>query len=355
MDADAALALIKLLASAPRPSGSAAEQRARDHCRSLLDTYGFCVTEEPFEFSAAVGRWATPLAFGVLAMAFFGAAWMAAQSSSPQLVAAGLWSCVAAVSFVAWLATRFGVTRLPWLRQTSVNLTAVRGTPSVWLVAHLDSKAQPVPMLARVLAIVVCGACVVAVGAAGFGWASARAVAVVATLGGAAALVAACAVVRQHGPGAVDNASGVAAVLGAAREFRGSLGVVLTSAEELGLAGARRWSERRAPGVAINVDTADDVGLLRCMVHGHRGAKLGARVASGHSEAPRLTVGRLVPGLLTDGVALAGAGWEAVTLSRGTLATLWRIHTPRDTVQRLTGDGSARMARLLVSVLKELA
>ena len=56
---------------------------------------------------------------------------------------------------------------------------------------------------------------------------------------------------------------------------------------------------------------------------------------------------RLLPGILTDGVALADAGWDVVTVSRGTLRTLARIHGPRDTVDLLTGIGVVETARLL--------
>src|SRR5438105_3101378 len=40
--------------------------------------------------------------------------------------------------------------KLQWLRKRSVNLEARRGAPNLWLVAHLDSKSQTVPMLVRV-------------------------------------------------------------------------------------------------------------------------------------------------------------------------------------------------------------
>jgi hypothetical protein len=59
-------------------------------------------------------------------------------------------------------------------------------------------------------------------------------------------------------------------------------------------------------------------------------------------------------GLLTDSVAFADAGWETVTVSRGSLATLRRIHTPADSLARLRGDGIDEVATLLAGALEAL-
>src|ERR1700694_2341687 len=77
--------------------------------------------------------------------------------------------------------------------------------------------------------------------------------------------------VRNQSPGAVDNASGVAAVLLAAQALSSvrDLGVLITSGEELGLAGARVWASKAGPGiVALNCDTVDDRGGWRTMYTG---------------------------------------------------------------------------------------
>src|ERR1700712_4693095 len=52
---------------------------------------------------------------------------------------------------------RAGVLDLSFMRRTGVNLQATRGhePPTVWLVAHLDSKWQPVSMIARVAGVIV--------------------------------------------------------------------------------------------------------------------------------------------------------------------------------------------------------
>jgi putative aminopeptidase FrvX len=135
-----------------------------------------------------------------------------------------------------------------------------------------------------------------------------------------------------------------------------ALGVVLTSAEELGLAGARAWARTLAPSVALNCDGVDDAGELVAMYSGDAPtAVLDALRTAAAGAGERLHVRRLVPGILTDGVALADAGWAVATLSRGTRATLRRIHTPRDDLAHLEGHGVAPAARVLAAAATALA
>ena len=121
------------------------------------------------------------------------------------------------------------------------------------------------------------------------------------------------------------------------------------------MAGARAFADGRRPAMAINVDGVDDRGSTICMYHGRA-----ARVRVGVARAARAIGMRVreqptIPGLLTDGVALGEAGWSAVTLSRGGLATLWRIHRAADTAERLSGVGMHEVARLVASAAREIA
>jgi Zn-dependent M28 family amino/carboxypeptidase len=159
--------------------------------------------------------------------------------------------------------------------------------------------------------------------------------------------------VGARSPGALDNASGVAAVLVAAETTRGPVGVCLTSAEELGLAGARAWVLNRRAAIAVNCDGVDDGGTLTCMHSGTAPAELLARVvkAARACGASSVRAHRLLPGVLTDGVALADAGWDVVTLSKGGVGTLARIHTVRDRAELLSGTGIAEVARILARLV----
>jgi hypothetical protein len=233
----------------------------------------------------------------------------------------------------------------------------------VWLVAHLDSKSQPVPSVLRVGGVALLAASiVVAIGAAALqlaamphrmGWWTA---AVLAVLG---ALPVAASLVGTSSDGAVDNASGVATVLLAASRVRPGVGfgVLLPSAEELGLAGARAWARRwaggRTAGVALNCDGVDDHGALTIMYSGRRDEVLLDRLRTASPSA--LQVRRMPLGLLTDSVALHDRGWRAVTVSRGGWTTLRRVHSRHDSLANLTGRGIDDAATLLARAVEALA
>jgi hypothetical protein len=269
-------------------------------------------------------------------------------------------SLVLGAAIAAWLAMH-GVLRLRLSRERAINLVATRGKPRVWFVAHLDSKSQPVPMLARVLGI--CGstlailALFLMIASALFGAAARRDAWIVVTLVGiVATLPVIGSTVGARSPGAVDNASGVATVLRAAALVPRNLavGVVLTSAEELGMAGARAFASRHGVATAFNVDGVDDRGSVMCMVHGRAPAARVATATAARAIGAPVHFGPTIPGILTDGVALANAGWSAVTLSRGSIVTLARLHREADSLGALHGDGMEDMARLLAAAAREI-
>jgi Zn-dependent M28 family amino/carboxypeptidase len=164
--------------------------------------------------------------------------------------------------------------------------------------------------------------------------------------------------VRNHSPGAVDNASGVSAVLLAAQSLSSvrDIGVLITSGEELGLAGARAWAAEARPDiVALNCDTVDDSGGWRMMYTGAIPSRIrGAAKAISSSTVPRPVMGRMIPGILADSMAFADRGIESVTVSRGTVSTLARIHTRRDNSNAFTGSGVAEAGVLLAALTREL-
>jgi hypothetical protein len=237
----------------------------------------------------------------------------------------------------------------------------VRGeaTPKVWLVAHLDSKSQPVSSSLRIggIALLVL-ALLLAI------------VAVLLTLAGAAqrmlwwgslatamvgVLPVLASVVGSRSDGAVDNASGVAALLAAAglvgREV--ACGVLLPSAEELGLAGARAWANAHPASVALNCDGVDDEGELVIMYNGRMPTDVVAAVRSASSRPAR--VRRMPLGLLSDSTAMADRGWSAVTVSHGSLATLRRVHTPSDSLGFMVGSSVDDVSVILARAAEALA
>ena len=271
---------------------------------------------------------------------------------------------IAALFLVLGDAKRRWTSDFRFMRARSVNLEARRGSPKLWLVAHLDSKGQTIPMLVRIsgsviqaiVAAVALGMLVYALAGVVFSaraWESLQVAAVI------AAVPTLLCWVRNDSHGALDNATGVVAVLLAARALADvrNVGVLLTSGEELGLAGARNWAVRAPRDItALNSDTFDDSGTWRCMHTGNPPERLSAAVETSASRLGfNLARGRMIPGILADSIAFSDLGIEAVTLSRGTLSTLARIHTRRDNSAVLTGKGAADASRLLADLARQLA
>jgi peptidase M28-like protein len=231
-----------------------------------------------------------------------------------------------------------------------VNLIAVRPRSRVttWLAAHYDSKGQPLSMALRLVWV---GGTVMAV-----------ATAVAATfLGGpllpwwlgALALGAAFLVLNRAtdgSPGAVDNATGVLTVLAVldALPRDAPVGALLLDAEELGLVGARALVRERANllrgTTVINFDGIDDRGRPIAFVHRPGPTTAALAAALDARSWRRLPV-------VVDGIALAGAAAQCVTIMKGTWGTTRVVHTSRDTPGRLTLDGVRVVAQATASVL----
>jgi hypothetical protein len=342
------------LGAEARPAGSAAAAAAREYCRTTLADLGFAITEDSFKYSQFPGKWLTPLS-GLLIPALATGLFVTRSRSS-------VWAILAftAVSLLAiWIAMlgREGVLSLGFLRRSGINLEAIRGgnEPGVWLVAHIDSKWQPVSMVVR-----IAGVLLLVVGIAGLFLATVAPtvapISMVVLWVGALPLMLSVVGARNHGT--LDNASGVATVLNAVERLPHDLplGVLITDAEELALAGARAWSRGRTPGIALNCDSVDDDGPLVVMYSGRSPVELLSKLQHAASaEGERLRALRLIPGILTDHVPLAEAGWTTLTLSRGTVRTLRRIHTSRDTLAHMDGRGIPGAAKVLARLVTELS
>lgn len=345
------------LAARPRPTGSAAVADARRYCAEVLRKAGFETAEAPFQFSGFPGRLGTPIGGAWLAIALTLAAHLAV-TGHPLTAAGCLVAATALLGVVGGLLASRGVVRLGVMRETGVNLEATRPgmAPHVWLVAHIDSKWQPIPMLARAAGITTLALCALAALAlATAGVSATGAWNWLTVVGWIGALPVLLSVVGARGPGALDNASGVAAVLTAASALPHSapIGVLITDAEELGLAGARAWAARRQPGIALNCDGVDDTGVLSVMYSGQRPASLTAAIRHGAAGA-RVRIMPMIPGVLADNVAFTSAGWRSVTLSKGSLRTLQRIHTMSDDLAHLSGAGIDEVAHVLARAAQEL-
>jgi hypothetical protein len=351
---------LAVLARAPRPAGSVAERAALDYASRVLGESGFAVRREMFEYSAFPGRYGLPIGGALTAATVLASVWLGVVGT-PIAALATLAGGVILIGAFASAVLGDGVLTLPLMRAESENLVATRGTtpPSMWLVAHVDSKSQPVPSLVRITGVallvlaallaIVAGALQLASLPHRMAWWAASAAAVL----GALPVIAS--VVGERSDGAVDNASGVATVLAAAAAVRPDVafGVLVPSAEELGLAGVRAWARTVPVSTAINCDGVDDDGELTIMYSGRAPQSL-IHTLRGLAPAP-LRVRRMPLGLVTDSVALAERGWNTLTVSRGSFATLRRVHTPADSLARLRGDGIDHAATLLARAVEALA
>jgi hypothetical protein len=231
-----------------------------------------------------------------------------------------------------------------------INLIAVRPRTRVatWLAAHYDSKGQPLSMASRLswvaaTALSLAAAAVATlVGEGGVWWW----IPLLLLSGGFFLLNA----VTDRSPGAVDNASGVLAVLVTLDALApdSGVGAIFLDAEELGLVGASALACERAnllrDTAVINFDGLDDRGAVVAFVHkpgpvvGAVAARLGAR--------PQ---GRLP--VLVDGIPLARVARECMTIMKGGWGTMRVVHTSRDTPERMTLEGLREVSRAVAASL----
>ncbi|HEV7992653.1 MAG TPA: M28 family peptidase [Gemmatimonadaceae bacterium] len=352
------------IARGPRAAGSDGERAAREYAMDVLRTAGFDVATETFHYSALPGRRGTPLGSALALATVLASSWAFLEASSPRTAAGILATGLVLLVIAARRMLGDGVLTIPLMRASGVNVVARRpsdDSPRVWLVAHVDSKSQPVPSALRVAGIVLLAlgiAAAIVAAALTLGGAPPRTLWwIAATLATGGAIPAMLSVVGNDSDGAVDNASGVAAVLAAAQSLSAEarVGVLLPSAEELGLAGARAWVRgwHAETGIALNCDGVDDDGALTIMYTGRRPDALVRALENAAERTPR--VRRMPLGLLTDSVAFADAGWQTATVSRGSLRTLRRVHTRRDSLANLRGDGIAEVSALLAKSAEALA
>ena len=233
-----------------------------------------------------------------------------------------------------------------------VNLIARPVGPSahqpIWLVAHYDSKGQPISMAVRLL-----GFGALLIGLTGLLFAPplpfVPALAAIALGGGAA--IALLNRVTDNSPGAVDNATALVTVFMTLDQLPRDIpvGVVFPDAEEFGLVGARALVSDHAAwftdAAVVNLDGLDDTGRATAFMH--RPGTISAAIVA----ALRARAWRWLP-VVVDGIALARVSRECVTIMKGNWRTMRVIHRPEDTATRVRLDGAATVAAGLARVLR---
>jgi hypothetical protein len=328
----------------PRLVGTPNHRNVRDVLKRELTARGFGVEEHAFAASSS--------RLGAVAIAGAALAW-GAIGAVVLLFVPYPWVTI------GWIGTVLAVVIHVLVTARSRSDESVRGVnligrraaspaPTVWLVAHYDSKGQPISMATRLVAVALS-----LLGGVGLlVHAGVLLFLVGPPLGHTAFVVAPALIgglllsmnrVTDGSAGAVDNATALVAVAMILDLLppRAGVGVVFPDAEELGLLGARALVEERsgllAGAAVVNLDGLDDRGRTIALVHraGPLTQALGEQLVA--PRAPWLPV-------LVDGIELAAAARECVTIMKGGWATARIVHTPRDTADRLTLAGAREVA-----------
>ena len=352
----------------PRLVGTEGAAQVTEHIRATLARSGYDVRSLGFRFNPWPGR---------LGVSLLGTLHLLASLWAGSLLVAGsgrgaLGVLLAALLLAGGAATvgRRLLDRAPRALHDGTNLLALpRGRPKYLIVAHRDSKSQPVPLALRgpaIAAALLTWACLLVLAVVALARPVAPALAAaVAFAGAAAGLVLALCRVGNNSPGALDNASGVATLLGIAQEQHqaGDVALLVTDAEELGLAGSRAMARSGLPAVsgAINLDGIDDAGPFYLMERfgwprtGGRAPVLVTALLRAGDDLKLDVRRRDTPfGVMLDHMPLVSAGTPALTIMRGSASSLRRVHRPGDDLASLRGQGIAPAIRLVGRALDGL-
>jgi hypothetical protein len=337
----------------PRLTGSEGAAEVESEIRARFEGLGYQVGEHDFTFNPWTGRWGITIAGIILFIGGFISA-STLYYGHPVVALITLAVVFLLCMFVAFVLQRM-LDRLNWGHTHGRNLLISRegSRPHYLLLAHRDSKSQPLPLAFRGPAIAVSAIAWLCLVVLAFVSLAEPVPGSLSVNAGTFAIIASVLLifcwVENNSPGALDNASGIATLLGIAEREAGANDVafLVTDAEELGLAGARAIA-RRIPAVygAINFDGLDDHGEFQIVEDfgwprrrgkaPHLAAALLSTAAALDLPAHR----RSVPfGILLDHIPIVDAGTPALTVLRGSLKSLRRVHRPIDDLSRLSGDG----------------
>jgi hypothetical protein len=349
----------------PRLTGTPGAAQATSEVRERFEALGYRVTDHNFTFNPWLGRFGITIAGSFMLIGGFTAA-ATLYYGHPYYCLIALLS-VLLLTLLLLSPIQHLLDRLHWGQVQGKNLLISRegSHPHYLLMAHRDSKSQPMPLAFRGPAIVI----------AGIAWAAlavlaaltiiepvpARLIVIAGTLAVIGSVLLIFCWVENNSPGALDNASGVSALIGVAERENGNddVAFLITDAEELGLAGARAIARHLPPvyGV-INFDGLDDHGDFQVVEDfgwprkTGKAPHLAAALLSAAAALDQPAQRRSVPfGIMLDHIPIVKAGTPALTVMRGTLASLRRVHRPIDDLNHMRGDGVSRAVELTCAAL----
>jgi len=364
----------------PRRPGSKEEELAAEYVRDCLLKTGLSPRMEIFS-ALQTYSWLYAAMFSL-----FIAACLIMFSPAPEWVALAL--CTAGFLFYVPEVSTFETLGRLFPKKRSRNVvadiaSAETPTRRVIVMAHIDSSRSGIffhpklvkgfrqsfyTTLACMAIIFVCAGWRMSYSApASLMWLSAAAAAYLST---AALLLAHRELAGKDTPGAVDNASGVAALLLAAEELAArplkntAVTIVATGAEESGLFGAINFLKKHRPApcdMFINIDhagtgrihyTAREGMLLRRNTSAAMAAAAAKFIMpSSGAPPPKKDFGTM----LTDGYAFLMRGIQGVSIMAfrddGSLAN-WHWHT--DVSEHISTNNLTDAAALALHILREL-
>jgi hypothetical protein len=373
----------------PRLVGSGEDEKVAQEIVAKLESFGYRVEREPFQFTRAFDL-ALAVEIGVgLILILFGSALPSVRAPVAVLLAALLIT----VPFLNRIVHQNSVGPLGERRPTialgrryqAANIVArpphtqTGDKPHLYLMAHYDSKSQHLPIAVRMVLAVLfvlsttafaCAALLPSVASDQF----VTAIGIVALVSGLPLLSLN---VANESPGAIDNASGAGLVLHLAECLvarprlldRFQLTVLITGAEEMAIMGSLYHAKRLREGLKgspkspdfgqnreifdseprvfgqaqskppvtddLYVLNLDGVGVDGRLCYAASAADPLAELAREAAKHLNIPLGRFyVAGALFDHLPFAGAGLPAlslVTIGRDS----WAVHTPNDIADKL--------------------
>jgi hypothetical protein len=394
-DPEVALAYARAL-SRPRRVGSDEEKRVAGEIAARLERFGYQVEREPFQFTLAfeialAAEIALALALVLLALfvparAFiFGSLLLALLPIALPLNRAIQYRAVApdpspgetASARPAWglrlgrLYRTANIVAAPAPRRELDEGAPGRavGLPHLYLVSHLDSKSQRLPILIRIFLFVVFLPAVALFAL------SAIAQSVSPNLQGSTLLLGAISLlsglplllldVQNESPGAIDNASGtglllhLAEVLAARPDLLSKirLTVLVTSAEEMATIGALYHVKRHARSLREETPVVlnfDGIGVDGRLYMAGRGGALAARLHRAAAEQKIPLADFSLTGVLFDHLPFAAHGLDAATLLAIGGASR-HVHTAGDSADKLNPRGFEMAGRVAMRVIEAMA
>jgi len=380
-DPNKALAYARAL-SRPRLVGSSEDERVAGEVAAQLESLGYQVEREPFQFTRAFDlalAYEIGLALVLIAVSWFLPSFRIVAALVIMVLLIGVtllnnWIQRQAVApdpnpaqpaspFLGWGRLYRTANILARPERDDSNLA---DKPHVYLMAHFDSKSQRMPITLRValiMAFVISLFLFVIMTLAAVDLGPAPVImSVIAFLAGAPLLLLD---VGNESPGAIDNASGMGLVLHLAEVLQSRpdlldnarFTMLITSAEEMATMGAlyhvrRHLAELHRDGQRLTVINFDGVGVEGQL---HWSGRLGLGIRFG--TAARALGIWIRPfrwlGVLFDHIPFLPYGFSAATLLTIGPAT-WGVHTARDTPDKLSARGFEQAGQVALRVIEQI-